>query len=208
MRTHLLFFLLLIMVPASHGQTIFLKFGPSFSKITSTATPGASPVVAENGIVGFDAIAGIHYLNRRYFYLSSGIGFLQGGGEEELVSFGSPYVDEKVTVRLNFMTVNTTFNLKIPIKEMIEPYIFAGPRMDYLVSYSHLDELFNTNPGKNYIIYGALLGGGINFKVNKFQLGLGCDYYLNFNKVVDNQKHDEKVSVNTFTVNALIGYSF
>ncbi|MFZ4522697.1 MAG: outer membrane beta-barrel protein [Bacteroidales bacterium] len=208
MRTRLLFILMFIMGSASHGQTIFLKFGPSFSKITSTATPGASPVIAEKGIVGFDAIAGVNYLNRHYFYLSSGIGFLQGGGEEELVSFGSPYVDEKVTVRLNFMTVNTTFNLKIPIKEIIEPYIFAGPRMDYLVSYSHLDELFNTHPGKNYIIYGALLGGGINFKFKKIQFGLGCDYYLNLTKIVDNQKHDEQVSVNTFTVNALIGYTF
>jgi hypothetical protein len=56
------------------------------------------------------------------------------------------------------------------------------------------------------MLYGFLLGGGINFKINKIVLGLECDYYLNFNKVINNQEQDETMSVYIITVNAVIGF--
>ena len=137
MRTHIIIFIFLLVSAESREQTIYLKFGPSFSKISTEATPGASQVTSEKGLIGFNAIAGVSYLNFKYFNLSSGMGFIQGGGEEELVTYTSPYQVMKYTARLNFLTVNTTFNLKIPVYDFMEPYICAGPRLDYLFSYSN-----------------------------------------------------------------------
>ena len=208
MKTRLSLFLLLIIVSSVNGQTLFLKLGPSFSKLTSEATPGACPVTDENTIIGINAIVSIDYLNFKYFNLSSGTGLIQEGGKEEIVTYGSPYQTYNISVKLNFLTVNTTIKLKIPIKEIFEPYINIGPRVDYLFSFSHVSDLFSTDPETNKILYGALLGGGLIFKINKIQLGLACDYYLNLNKLMDHQKHDETISVSTFTVNAIIGYKF
>ena len=208
MKTYLSSFLLLVIVSSVNGQILSFKLGPSFSKLTSKATPGACLVTDENTIIGINAIVSVDYLNFKYFNLSSGIGFIQGGGKEEIVTYGSPYQIDNISVKLNFLTINTTIKLKIPIKEIFEPYINIGPRVDYLLSYSHVSDLFNTNPDINKILYGALLGGGLIFKVKKIQLGLACDYYLNFNKLVDHQEHDETLSVSTFTVNAIIGYKF
>ena len=208
MKTRLSFFLLLIIVSSVNGQTLSLKLGPSFSKLTSKATPGSCVVTHENTIIGFNAIASVGYLNFKYFNFNSGIGIIQGGGKEEIATYISPYQKDNISVKLNFLTINTSIKLKIPIKEIFEPYINVGPRVDYLLSYSHASDLFNTNPDLNKILYGALVGGGIIFKVKKIQLGLACDYYLNLNKIIDHQEHDETVSVSTFTVNAIIGYEF
>ena len=117
------------------------------------------------------------------------------------------------TARLNFLTINTTFNLKVPILQIIEPYIFVGPRLDYLISYSENDHLlkdFNYFKVLNKVIYGIITGGGINFKVKSFQLGLVFDYYLNVNKLVDIKTDytTNQISDNTFTINACFGYKF
>ena len=221
MKTRLLFISLLIIVATSHGQTIFLKFGPSYSKITYK-----SPIIIvnpektskETGIIGFNVLAGVNYLNFKYFNLSSGIGFIQKGGEEDFWTADLDPSLHNSIFRLNFFTINTTFNLKIPIKEFIEPYIFFGPRLDYLFSYSDGKDRFiyelNYNKKLNSIIYGILFGGGINFKVKRFILGLNFDYYFNLNKLVDyyrtyhNQYSKEQLYDKTFTINALIGFKF
>jgi hypothetical protein len=206
MKKNLLIFLSLVFVSTINGQTLFLKLGPSVSKLKADATPGACMVIDENTAIGFNAIVGLDYLNYKYFNLSSGLGIVQGVGNEVIATYESPYQIKDIPVKLNFLTINTTCKLKIPIKDVFEPYINAGPRIDYLLSSTHVGDLFTTNPGINKILYGALLGGGMIVRINKIELGLCCDYYLNFNKLVDHQEHDETVSVSTFTINAIIGF--
>jgi hypothetical protein len=225
MKTRFLLFSLMIIAFISHGQTIFLKFGPSFSNIKEQIP---SDYISEIGkdIIGFDAIVGVNYLNFKYFNLSSGIGFIQKGGTVTQAIHGNDPTWHNDTARLNFLTINTTFNLKIPIIKFIEPYIFFGPRLDYLFSYSekngYLFKDYDYYKKLNKVIYGILLGGGINFKVKRFQLGLGFDYYINMNKLVDysqtnyvtgyggtgSWEYTSKISDNTFTINALIGFKF
>jgi len=202
---------MVIMVSVCHGQTIFLKFGPAFSKLSYTST--TCQVSQQESIIGYDAIAGINYLNFKYFHLSSGFGFIQKGGIENYEIFQNDPRWVTETARLNFLTINTTFNLKVPILQIIEPYIFVGPRLDYLISYSENDHLlkdFNYFKVLNKVIYGIITGGGINFKVKSFQLGLVFDYYLNVNKLVDIKTDytTNQISDNTFTINACFGYKF
>ena len=207
---------------SGHSQTIFLKFGPSFSKLTwSETTNNTKP--DEKGIIGFNVIGGVNYLNFKYFNLSSGIGFIRKGGIEHWFISGNDPTYRTDTAKLNFLTINTTFNLKVPIIKIIEPFIFVGPRLDYLFSYSE-NEVFikDYDDAKklNKVIYGILLGGGINFRVKRFQLGIDFDYYLNINKLIDYhltyytndsvgwRELTNKIYDNTFTVNAMIGYKF
>ena len=216
MKTLLLLLLLIFLGTSVYGQTIYLKIGPSFSKLTWNNT-----MIDENpfqkGIVGYDAIVGINYLNFKYFNISSNLGFIQKGGNQTVTytdDLGDSIGTGEEIERLNFITINTTINFKILIKDFVEPYIFVGPRLDYLLSYKEnivFLEQFDDVGKLNKFIYGLSLGCGITFNVKKFRLGAAFDYYLNFIKQVNyesatgitNQLYD-----NTYTINALIGYKF
>jgi len=216
MKTLLLLLLLIFLGTSVYGQTIYLKIGPSFSKLTWNNT-----MIDENpfqkGIVGYNAIVGINYLNFKYFNISSNLGFIQKGGNQTITytdDLGDSIGTGEEIERLNFITINTTINFKILIKDFVEPYIFVGPRLDYLLSYKEnivFLEQFDDVGKLNKFIYGLSLGCGITFNVKKFRLGAAFDYYLNFIKQVNyesatgitNQLYD-----NTYTINALIGYKF
>jgi Outer membrane protein beta-barrel domain len=216
MKTRVLLFSLILLGTTINGQTIYLKIGPSFSKLSwNNSIINEDPF--NKGIIGFDAIAGINYLNFKYFNLSSNVGFIQKGGSESLTltgALGDSLITVKETEKLNFVTINTTLNLKIPVKKILEPYIFVGPRLDYLISYKEniaFIKQFDDAGKLNKFSYGLLLGGGINFNVKKIRLGITLDYYLNMNKLVNDEAKTgvtNKLYDNTFAINALIGYKF
>ena len=207
---------MLMIVTSSYGQTIFLQFGPSISKTTWTTSLVNERGVDTKSIIGFNAIAGINYLNFKYFNLCSGLGIIEKGGSETVRTYSLElyhYDTTKATKRLYYFTMNTTCNLRVPIKDLIEPYIFVGPRLDYLFSDSQKGEVHQSqNTEKlNKLSYGLLFGGGINFKLKRILLGLVCNYYYNINKVVNKKdistnNETYKYYDNTFTVNAYIGY--
>jgi hypothetical protein len=220
MRTRVLLFSLILLETTINGQTMYLKIGPSFSKLiwnTSVFYNGAF----DQSIIGIDAIVGINYLKFKYFNLSSEAGYVQKGGSKTTLSHVIGDGVSRNTIRLNFFTLNTTFNLKIPIKELIEPYIFVGPRIDYLFSYSEQEDFikhFDEAGELNKVSYGIIFGGGIKLKVKRIQLGLVFDYYLTINKLVNYsitvstatgmQEVTNKLFDNTFTINALFSYKF
>ena len=216
MKTRLLLFLIILTGTTIHAQTIFAKIGPSFSKLT-----WANSMLKEDGfkkgLVGFDALLGVNYLNFIYFHLSSGLGFIQKGGKEEGVVtdiVGRPVGNIEQVEKLNYLTVNTTFNFKVPVAKFLEPYLSAGPRLDYLISYNEnvpFLKLFEDTGELNKVSYGFLLGCGINSKIRKFRMGIAFDYYININKIsnfTSEYGYTNKIYDNTYTLDVLIGYAF
>jgi len=198
------------------GQTPYLQIGPSFSELSwKNSMVNKDPF--NKGIVGFDAMAGVNYLNFKYFCLSSNIGFIQKGGSQKVTmtnELGDSIATTEETERLNYLTLNTTFDLKIPIKDDIEPYILVGPRIDYLINYKENIGFLKQfdNAGKLIkISNGFITGAGINFQIKKNQLGAIFDYYINLNKLVDYTSDKDvcnKISDNTYTLNFQVGYKF
>lgn len=217
MKTKLLFFQMLLISSISLGQTVYLKFGPSFSKL-NWKNSAINENIYDKGIVGFDVIAGINYLDYKYFNISSNIGFIQKGSLGTTIELtddqGNDLGLSKAKVILNFLTLNTTFNAKIPVKKFISPYLYAGPRLDYLISYNENAvsiKQFEDAGKLNKLIYGLIVGTGVNFNVQKIQLGVVFDYYINMNYLVNYKSiygTTNKVSDNTFSLNAQIGYKF
>jgi hypothetical protein len=215
MKTRLLVLFFSAIFFTSQGQTIFLKFGPSFSKVTWTTYLINQNDVETKTIVGVDFLAGINYLNFKYFYLSSGIGYIQKGSTEN-VSFDSYEFfrnwTQTATTRLHYATINTTFNVRYPIKNFIEPYISVGPRFDYLFAQSQKGEVDQKpkRPDLNTISYGLLFGGGINFSVKRILFGIDFDYYFDLTDVVDKKSASTNGQTytyynSTFAINLLIG---
>jgi hypothetical protein len=74
------------------------------------------------------------------FNVSSNIGFLRKGGKDSFIlrNETEEQVGEIIVkAKLDYLSVNTTFDLKFPIKDRIFPFISIGPRFDYLISCSH-----------------------------------------------------------------------
>ena len=214
MRKIVLIILLLLFSSTIFSQTLKLRIGSSFSKL-NWENSITQDVMYDNTIIGLDVSLEVDYLNFKYFNLSSGIGFIQKGGKDSIYIAGIQNPEgtlSKVKTTLHYLTVNTTFQAKIPIKDFISPFLAVGPRLDYLISYKEDASLIKgfENYGElNKFIFGLVVGGGINFHIKKIQLGIVFDYYFNFNRLVDytlDNGASNKIYDRTYTLNISIGY--
>jgi len=216
MRLKVLIILMVLLSKIILGQTTYIKVGPVFSHLSWT-----NSMIEENtlsrGITGFNLLIGLKYLNLNFFNLNSSLGFIQKGGSGQATltnelgdSIGTITQKEK----LNYLTINTMVNLKFQFLKILEPYIFAGPRLDYLISYNEnvgFIKQFDDAGKLNKLSYGFLFGVGVNVNMKKIFFGVSFDYYSNLNKIVDftsNYGVTNKLSDRTFSLNALVGYKF
>ncbi len=171
----------------TNGQTLNIQGGTSISKLDwKIGTQDIEPF--KQILIGYSVFAGIDYFDKTYFNLSSNLGFIRKGGKGTFTitnQLGEPIDEFTQKVKLDYVTVNTTFDIKYPIRNKIIPFISVGPRIDYLINYSkEIDGLNDINALEKYNI-GLILGGGIKYNFSKIQIGLRADYYLNFNKIAD-----------------------
>jgi hypothetical protein len=197
-----------------NAQTINIQGGTSFSKLDwELKGINVDPFLTET-LIGYSFFAGLDYLDKQYFNLSSNIGMIRKGGkgEVELTNINGDLTDETVTVKpnLDYFSINTTFDLKYRIKEAVSPFISIGPRLDYLVSSSKMFDDLKDMDELNNVAIGLILGGGLKYDYSNLQFGLRADYYIDFTKVADwkieETNTEGEVTVNTFTINLTIGY--
>ena len=198
----------------TNGQTLKIQGGTSISKLDwQLKGMNIDPFYNET-LIGYSIFAGLDYLDKQYYNLSTNIGMIRKGGKDEIVltdQYGEltgQTITEKPT--LDYLSINTMIDLKYRIKETVTPFISFGPRFDYLVSSSkHFDSLEEIDELKSTSI-GLILGGGLKYDISNLQFGLRADYYLDFTKVADwtieNTGNGGEVTVNTFTINLTIGY--
>ena len=214
-KTGLLLIVLTIAIFAN-GQTVKIQGGTSMSTLDCQYKGFYVDSPWDETLIGYSIFAGIDYLDKPYFNLSSNIGMIRKGGKGAipLTDYGG------ITMRnftdkptLDYLSLNTTIDFKYRIRETVTPFIGIGPRFDYLLNNSkHFDELKELGEF-NDISFGLILGGGLKYDISDFQIGLRADYYLDFpkyKKIVDWTIEDTgmggKISIKTFTVNLSIGY--
>ena len=203
----------------ANGQIVKIQGGTSISKLNWDLLSVGAHLPYNETLIGYSIFAGVDYFNKQFFNLSSNIGMIRKGGQEEL-QLNDPSgsylrtITEKAT--LDYLSINTTIDLKYPIKETISPFISVGPRFEYLLSNSkHFDIL--DDGSLNSVSIGLILGAGVKYDISNLQLGLRADYYLDFTKIADwtiqyggygieNSTKRVGISANTFTVNLTVGY--
>lgn len=198
----------------ANGQTIKIQVGTSISKLDwQLKGMNIDPFFNETSI-GFSIFAGLDYLDKQSYNLSSNIGMVRKGGKGKAVLTGlsgditGQTITEKPT--LDYLSVNTKIDLKYRIKGNFAPFVSFGPRLDYLLNSSkHFDSLDEIDELKSTSV-GLILGGGLKYEVSGLQFELGADYYLDFTKIADwtieSTGISGKVTVDTFTLNMSIGY--
>ena len=195
------------------GQIVKLQVGTSISNLDWKIGDRDNPFF-DQSLVGYSIFFGLDYKDKKYYNLSSNIGFLTKGGMEDDYIGPDPedpnFISDRIDkAKLNYLSINTVVDFKYPIKKVLTPFISVGPRFDYLVSHNEtidwLDEELN-----NYN-FGLLLGGGLKYDFSKIQIGLRSDYYLNFNNIAEwkansNGAPGSKINDKTFTINLTLGY--
>ncbi len=202
----------LLLSSLASGQTVKIQTGTTISKLDwEIGNMNLAPY--KETLIGYSVFAGIEYLENKFFNLSSNLGVVRKGGKEKVtyVTETGELIDKKTEkATLDYITVNSTFDIQYPIKDKVLPFMSVGPRFDYLISYSNVFEsLKEIDALKKYNI-GLILGGGIKYDLSKVQIGLRADYYLDFYKVADwpaqTGNLGGKVNDKTVTLNFTIGY--
>jgi len=214
MKTSLFFFFGLLLSLFSFGQTLQVQGGISVSNLDWRYEGVEGVSIYNKNLIATSFFAGVNYLDKQYFNLSSNIGFIRKGGKDEfpITDVNGDFTNETEIEKptLDYLSINTLFEAKYTIKDKLTPFVSFGPRFDYLVSSSrHFDGLQDLN-GLNNTAFGLLLGGGVKYHLSAFQIGLRADYYLSFNNVgdwsVSNPSVKGEVKSNAYTVNLTLGY--
>jgi hypothetical protein len=129
---------------------------------------------------------GIEYFERKYWSISSNIGYLRNGGKEPypILDYNGNLISmTTASARFDYLSVNTTFNLKFPIEERWIPFLGIGPRVDFLINHDHTFSYFDSPGTLRKQSYGLVVAAGIRYQFSRFQLGLKGDHLFNFNKL-------------------------
>ena len=190
----------------ANGQIVKIQGGTSISKL-DWDVKGSDWVMFNEALIGYSIFAGIDYIDKQYFNLSSNIGMVRKGGTNEIQFMNSKQI-LKAEQTLDYLSINTMIEFKYRIKKTISPFISFGPRFDYLLHNGKFDTFEGLINLKSTSV-GLILGGGLKYDISSFQFGLRADYYLDFTNVTDWSTVNTRVvgeSVNTFTINLGVGY--
>ncbi len=146
---------------------------------------------------GFNLRVGLDYLEHRYFYLSSEIGYLTSGTKV-------PYRDQYSPVTVGYwpMTcknfhVNTTFRARIQPTNNFGLFIGVGPKWDYQFDSSEEGYRYHY---KKKGMFGMKSEAGVYYDFNKFRVGAEYARLTNF------QHSYESVKSYSNLYNITLGY--
>ena len=203
---------LLLSVYISQGQVFKIQAGTSLSSLDWNIITNNYKIPG-NRIVGQSIFFGFDYAEKRSFNLSRNIGSIRKGSRQKgfiIDSFGNVIERKNIPFALDYLTLNTTLDLKYPIKDKVVPFISIGPRIDYIISTSDNFKALKDMDELNMFSCGINLGIGIKYQFSRFQIGMRGDYLYNFNKISDYYNPIDltglKVSDNTFLLNTFLGY--
>lgn len=195
----------------SFSQVINVQTGTSLSTLNWKLEDGT--IIFNNRMIGYSAFLGADYMDNRNVNLSSNIGWIRKGGRDKILytneyGVGAGTVDQDAT--LDYISANTTVDLKYPIQDKIIPFISVGPRIDFLVAHnSYFDVIKDANELKS-VSFGLLLGVGVKYDLSDFQFGLRADYCMNFTKIADWSSETNRIAgqINdkTLLINLTFGY--
>ncbi|SFT53063.1 Outer membrane protein beta-barrel domain-containing protein [Lishizhenia tianjinensis] len=195
------------------SQRLNVNAGTSFSKIDYQRLYGDYFVTDyEQYFMGVNLGFQLDYLEKEHFYLSSSLNYLQKGGTKEYV-FPSQTEEKLESSRLNFnyLSLNTVINYKLSFLpfEKLNPVVFAGPRVDYLMGYnSSLDLDINAND----LMFGINAGLALRYDFQKFSLGWNAHFLHSFNNLADinyEPPHNwHKIKDLSFSTQLSFGYNF
>ncbi|TAE87612.1 MAG: hypothetical protein EAY81_03815 [Bacteroidetes bacterium] len=199
--------LALICVSASiQGQVITIQSGLALSKLDWKANSGNIRLY-DNYRQSTPVFIGVDYFNKKYFNLSSNVGYVEKGGEVAGIQVNGS--DFKIETWVRYISLNTCGNVKYQLDKRLTIFANIGPRIDFLIdSDNSFFKVYQKSNGLNKINVGLTYGAGIKYRINKTIVGFSTNSNYNFNQIVDLSGSGNRITINDQTLLLLfsIGY--
>lgn len=183
----ILFILVLLVsfLQLTKSQVIRLENGVAVSHIKDYAS---------KDIYSYQGAIGIDYLDMGRFYLSSNVGYYRAGGKDKIYLYeDSEWVGQPFTQNLyiDYLTLNTTINVKGFLSDVFYVYAGAGPRINFKVGESTSNSIklgegdgkdINTTPDINKVDFGLKTTIGFQYDMGIIMIGLNANYLPSFTK--------------------------
>lgn len=230
----LLSFITFIFIFSGAGaQTIFADGGMSASRLKLKVTPsypGLEDVMNDffnQTITGYSINVGAKYRKRKYYNMYSMAGIVKKAGKRNINLSDYPNIGviqninvydfgiTKYTVKgeLQYLVFSTGVDVKYPLGDKFYPFIRLGPHIDYLLDFTNNIEQFigDQQQELNAVQAGLLMGAGMAYKINRFEIELKSSYLLNFLKIYERKeptlsKPSVEFNDNTFIFNLGLGF--
>lgn len=191
MKQLILFSLFLTPSVIANGQVVKIQNGIGLSRLNWELNDFGNSGY-DDYVVGYAGFFGVEYLSKKYFNLSTSVGYIQKGGREttslrpvDPSDPNAPTGEQRNTARLNYFSWNTTVDLKYAIYEKWIPYMSLGPRVDILSSTNKALDGVKEIDALNEISYGLITGIGIKRDFTKVQIGVQASYNVNLNQLAE-----------------------
>ena len=160
------------------SQVIKIENGLSISSINSTKFN-----LLNDNLYRYSLLLGCDYLEHRYFYLSSGIGYIQKGGTDNIIQLDEnthPVNTIPIKGKWDYLHLNTSLRIRYPF-EKSHLYLGAGLKADVLTSSTDNNKSYLSEGYKMAsIIPGMKIEMGINREVKRLVIGVNASYLIDF----------------------------
>jgi hypothetical protein len=166
----------------SMAQTLRVQAGAANASMNwqGTKPDGGTMLLFGRKSPGLYLTAGAEVQRNKYFSFSCNAGYIRKGGmDEHIVSEpgSSRPTSYKRALHLDYITANALMECRLPLGKKLNPFISAGPRVDYLVSYNKAAiEQRATDYSLNSLLIGANIGAGIRYTHRAMDLAFQVDY--------------------------------
>lgn len=160
------------------SQVIKIENGLSISSINSTKFN-----LLNDNLYTYSLLLGCDYLEHRYFYLSSGIGYILKGGTDNIIQLDEnthPVNTIPIKGKWDYLHLNTSLRIRYPF-EKSHLYLGAGLKADVLTSSTDNNKSYLSEGYKMAsIIPGMKIEMGINREVKRLVIGVNASYLIDF----------------------------
>ncbi|SEW29420.1 hypothetical protein SAMN05428988_4070 [Chitinophaga sp. YR573] len=136
-----------------------------------------------NKVTSYSGLVGLEYFERKWFYLSSEVGYLKLGGKENGTIDGVPTRDEQTW---NYGQINTSFRARV-VSRKTEFYAGTGPYANVLLGSGAFDKALYDGYSAERINWGFKAELGITQNINRIRVGVNCTYLLPVSATVKSQ---------------------
>lgn len=172
MKNHLFVLIALLCCSSLLSQTVKIDNGLSYSSMNSNKFD-----MLNEQIASYSFAIGCDYVEHKFFYLSSEIGYLSKGGKESVLFPGENVFD--IEEKWQYIHLNTTIRFKY---QMPGSHIFIGlgPTLDVLLgSNKFTDSIYSDGYEMNKFPIGYKAEIGVTQDINRLRVGLSYAYLAN-----------------------------
>ncbi|HTJ11024.1 MAG TPA: outer membrane beta-barrel protein [Dinghuibacter sp.] len=180
MKHFLLPVALLTALPIS-AQTLNVEAGVSISKLQDSFTREFYSQHITTPTFGL----GLQYFERKYFDLSTNVAYLRKGGHEPYAYNDASGQPRGADFTLDYVSVNTLAEPKIPLDKHLGLFISVGPRLDFLAGHQDSNVVFHAQPLQK-TAFGLTLGGGFHYTISRLRFTGQADYLSNSTHIYTN----------------------